>query len=85
MKRLTVVTLLVLFGISSAKAVVNCGPVPDPCNPTKTFSWTCNDGQTCGTAFCGSVCSAWAGFNCVGNTGYIQVTAPVGPCNNPQG
>ena len=27
MKRLTVMTLLVLFGISSAKAAVNCGPV----------------------------------------------------------
>lgn len=87
MKRLIVLTLLALFGIANAKAAVNCGPVQDPCdsNPTKAFSWTCADGQTCGSAYCGTICSRWDGFICSGNTGYIQVTLPFGTCNDPQG
>lgn len=82
MKILAVMTLLVLFGVSSARAVVNCpdpGPGPNPCdpgNPTKTFTWTCADGQTCGSAYCVTICSQWNGFICSGNTGYIEVTFP---------
>jgi hypothetical protein len=83
MKRLIVMTLLVLFVVSGAKAVVNCGPVQDPCssNPTETFTWTCPDGQTCGSASCVSICSRWQGFMCSGNTGYVQVTFPLESCS----
>jgi len=87
MRRMIVLTLLGLLGIANAKAAVNCGPVQDPCssNPTKTFSWTCADGQTCGSAVCVSICSRWEGFICSGNSGYVNVTFPMGNCNDPQG
>lgn len=83
MKRLAVVALLVLFGATGARAVVSCGPVPNPCNPTQTFTWTCADGQTCGAAQCIEICSLWQGFICSGNTGYIKVKFPFGHCSNP--
>ena len=87
MKKLIVLSLLGLLGISNATAVVNCGPVKDPCssNPTKTFTWTCPDGSTCGTAYCAHICSRWDGFICSGNTGYIDVTFPWGSCNTQGG
>ena len=86
MKQLVVLGLLGLLGISSAMAV-NCGPVQDPCssNPTQTFSWTCSDGQTCGTAYCVHICSAATSGSCMaGNYPSMDVTFPWGSCN-PQG
>jgi len=84
-KSLMLTGLFFTFAGLNAKASVSCGPVTDPCNPTKTFTWTCSDGQTCGTAYCGSICAIAQSSNCYGNTGYVNVTVPFGTCNNPQG
>ena len=70
------------LSISNAMAYVYCGPVQNPCskNPTKTITWHCNDGQTCGPAVCVEICSRASGATCRVNTGYVNVSIPMGGC-----
>jgi hypothetical protein len=81
MKELIVLGMMGMLCISSALAV-NCGPVQDPCstNPTKTVTWICPDGSTCGSAVCVEYCDRAYGFQCNGNNGYAKIKFPMGTC-----
>ena len=75
--------LATLVGMQ-ARGDIPCS-APDPAHPGKTINWTCADNQICGSLTPVHICAIYAGYICLGNTGYADVIVYEGTCLVPPG